>query len=153
MDIKYAPNKKYPKKETVYSGCLTIFNNSDEQTEIMKISNTFPAPYASKNSFFANGGCSLGTAGCANHVDYLGTFYPTYYNRKIIEKRRVLYTRPNWEKTIIPFMLKSVVKFNHYIEYPILFDYDGNVRIDKFKLIDRIRGDGECIATYRISNF
>lgn len=152
--LKDATNKSFPDKSRgVYRACHLMFNNSDEQTQIMKISNTFPSPYTTKNSLFANGGCSMGTAGCANHVDYLGTLYPIYYRRKIIEKRRTLYTKPNWEKTIIQFMLKSVVKFDHYIEYPILFDYDGNVRIDSFKLIDRIRGDGERIATYRVSNF
>ena len=95
----------------------------------------------------------MGTAGCTNHVEYLGNFYPIYYRRRLIDKRKTLYTKSNWEKTIIPFMLKSAVKFDHYIECPILFDYDGNVRIPKFYFLDRIRGDGERITTYRVSNF
>lgn len=119
----------------------------------MNISNTFPSPYNKKNSFFANGGCGITTAGCLNHVDYLGTLYPIYYRRKLIEKRKALYTRSNWDKTIVQFLVKSDVKFDHYIEYPILFDYDGNVRIPEFYFLNRIRGDGERITTYRVSDF
>lgn len=95
----------------------------------------------------------MGTAGCANHVEYLGTFYPIYYRRNIIEKRRTLYTKPNWEKTIVQFLVKSSVKFDHYIEYPILFDYDGNVRIDKFYLEKTRQEYGENVVAYRVNNF
>jgi hypothetical protein len=129
-----------------------MFKNADEQNPIMKISNTFPSPYNTKTSFFVDG-CGINTSGCTNHVEYLGNFYPIYYRRRLIEKRRILYTRPNWEKTIINFLLKSSVKFDHYIEYPILFDYDGNVRIPEFYFHERIRGNGERITTYRVSNF
>ena len=129
-----------------------MFKNADEQNPIMGISNIFPSPYQTKTSIFANG-CGITNSGCTNHVEYLGNFYPIYYRRRIIEKRRILYTRPNWEKTIIQFLVKSAVKFDHYIEYPILFDYDGNVRIPEFYFRENIRGNGEIITTYRVSNF
>lgn len=154
ISLKYAPNKKYPSKSAlVYSGCHLIFTNSDEQTEIMNIANKFPSPYTSKNSFFVNGGCQISTAACKNHVDYLGTLYPTYYRRKLIEKRRTLYTMPNWEKTIVQFVVKASIKFDHYIEYPVLFDYDGNVRIPKFYFENTREENGENIVEYRASNF
>lgn len=128
-----------------------IFNNFEEQLLVMNISNTFPPPYNKKNSGLSDNACSFRS--CTNHVEYLGNYYPIYYRRKIIEKRRTLYTKSNWEQTIIPFLVKSSVKFDHYVEYPILFDYDGNVRIDKFYLEKTRQEYGENIVSYRVSNF
>lgn len=152
ISLKYVPTELYPNiSSKVFGACHLIFNSEAEQAEVMKLSNTFPSPYTDKNSLFAGGGCSLN--GCLKHVEYLSNYYPIYYRRKLFEKRRSLYTRSNWDSIIIQFVLHSSFKSNHYIEYPILFDYNGNVRIPEFYFIDRIRGNGERITTYRISNF
>ena len=91
-----------------------IFNNFEEQLLVMNISNRFPPPYNKKDSCFSDNACDFSS--CTTHVEYLGNYYPIYYRRKIIEKRRTLYTKSNWEQTIIPFLVKSRVKFDHYLE-------------------------------------
>ena len=152
ISLKYAPSKRYPNQSSgVYNMAHLIFNNLEEQLLVMNISQTFPPPYNKKDSCLSDNACDFRS--CTNHVEYLGNYYPIYYRRKIIEKRRTLYTKSNWEQTIIPFLVKSAVKFDHYVKYPILFDYDGNVRIDKFYLEKTRQEYGENIIEYRASNF